>query len=165
MQEASFVIRAAAPSDVADIHALIVALADYERARDRVVATEADLMRALFDERATVHAYVALKEKKCVGFALYFVSYSTWTGRHGLWLEDLFVLPECRGEGIGKALLATLAQLAVTRGYTRLEWNVLDWNEPALRFYRSLEAAPLSEWTVHRLDGDSLHALACSNDP
>lgn len=160
MQEASFVIRAASPSDVANIHALIVALADYERARERVVATEADLMRALFDEGASVHAYVALKGKKCVGFALYFVSYSTWTGRHGLWLEDLFVLPACRGEGIGKALLATLAQLAVTRGYTRLEWNVLDWNEPALRFYRSLEAEPLSEWTVHRLDGASLQALA-----
>lgn len=160
MQEAPFVIRAAAPSDVADIHTLIVALADYERARERVVATEADLMRALFDEHASVHAYVALKEKECVGFALYFVSYSTWTGRHGLWLEDLFVLPACRGEGIGKALLATLAQLAVTRGYTRLEWNVLDWNEPALRFYRSLEAEPLSEWTVHRLDGASLQALA-----
>lgn len=162
MQEAPFIIRAAAPSDVADIHALIVALAEYERARDRVVATEADLMRALFDEGASVHAYVALKGPQCVGFALYFVSYSTWTGRHGLWLEDLFVLPACRGEGIGKALLATLATRAVERGYTRLEWNVLDWNEPALRFYRSLQAEPLSEWTVHRLDGASLHALARS---
>lgn len=160
MQEAPFIIRAAAPSDVADIHTLIVALAEYERARDRVVATEADLMRALFDEGASVHAYVALKGTQCVGFALYFVSYSTWTGRHGLWLEDLFVLPACRGEGIGKALLATLATRAVERGYTRLEWNVLDWNEPALRFYRSLQAEPLGEWTVHRLDGASLHALA-----
>ena len=161
-QAPSFFIRAASPSDVADIHALIIALAEYERARDRVVATEADLMRALFDDGACVHAYVAMQGERCVGFALYFTSYSTWTGRHGLWLEDLFVLPECRGEGIGKALLATLAQLAVARGYTRLEWNVLDWNEPALRFYRSLQAEALSEWTVHRLDGDSLHARARS---
>ena len=161
-QPSSFVIRAASPSDVADIHALIIALAEYERARDRMVATQADLMRALFDDGACVHGYVAMQGERCVGFAIYFISYSTWTGRHGLWLEDLFVLPECRGEGIGKALLATLAQLAVARGYTRLEWNVLDWNEPALRFYRSLQAEALSEWTVHRLDGDSLHALARS---
>lgn len=160
MQPSVTQIRAALPSDVADIHALICALAEYERARDRVVATEADLTRALFADHACIHAYVAHQGTRCVGFALYFVSYSTWTGRHGLWLEDLFVLPECRGAGIGKALLGTLAKLAVDRGYTRLEWNVLDWNEPALAFYRSLHAEALSEWTVHRLDGEALAALA-----
>jgi GNAT superfamily N-acetyltransferase len=160
MQTPTFIVRTASPSDVPNIHALIVALAEYERAKDRVVATEADLMRALFADHPSVYAYVAMQGERCVGFALYFISYSTWTGRQGLWLEDLFVLPECRGEGIGKALLATLAKVAVDRGYTRLEWNVLDWNEPALAFYRSLRAEPLSEWTVHRLDGEALVSLA-----
>ena len=122
--------------------------------------TEEDLTRALFGAEKGVYACVAEREGVLAGFALYFISYSTWTGRHGIWLEDLFVLPELRGEGIGKALLARLAQLAVERGYTRLEWNVLDWNEPALAFYRSLRAEALTEWTVHRLDGESLHALA-----
>lgn len=144
------------------MHALIVALAEYERAKDRVKATEVDLMGALFGEQPSVYAYVAVQDDRCVGFALYFVSYSTWTGRHGLWLEDLFVLPACRGLGIGKALLATLAALAVERKYTRLEWNVLDWNEPALAFYRSLGAEALDGWTVHRLDGDALAALAAA---
>ena len=153
-------VRAALPTDIAALHALICALAEYERARERVVATEGDLERALFGPERSVYAYVATKDEHVVGFALYFISYSTWTGRHGLWLEDLFVLPECRGQGLGKLLLATLAQLAISRGYTRLEWNVLDWNEPALAFYRSLQAEPLAEWTVHRLDGEALEALA-----
>lgn len=164
MEPAQTQIRAARPSDVADMHALICALAEYERARDRVVATEADLTRALFADHPTVHAYVAHQGDRCVGFALYFISYSTWTGRHGLWLEDLFVLPDCRGAGIGKALLTTLAKLAVDRDYTRLEWNVLDWNEPALGFYRTLGAEALSEWTVHRLDGEALRKLASSQE-
>jgi GNAT superfamily N-acetyltransferase len=107
-----------------------------------------------------VFAHVVEHEGTVVGFALWFTTYSTWLGRHGLWLEDLFVLPEHRGAGHGKALLAALARICVDNGWGRLEWNVLDWNEPALAFYRAIGAQPLDEWTVHRLSGDALRALA-----
>lgn len=153
-------VRPATHADVGAIHELVVALATYERARHEVIATPSDLERALFGPAPRVFAHVVEHEGTVVGFALWFTTYSTWLGRHGLWLEDLFVLPEHRGAGHGKALLAALARLCVDNGWGRLEWNVLDWNEPALSFYRSLGAAPLEEWTVHRLSGDALAALA-----
>ena len=153
-------VRVATRSDVDAIHALIVALATYERAAHEVIATAADLERALFCESPRVFALVAELESEVVGFALWFHTYSTWVGRPGIWLEDLFVLPEHRGHGLGKALLVELARLCVDNGWGRLEWNVLDWNEPALGFYRSLGALPLDEWTMQRLSGESLRALA-----
>ncbi len=155
-------VRGATIADVSAIHGLVQALAEYERAPHEVVATALDLERALFSETPGVWALVAEEQGAVVGFALWFVTYSTWVGRHGMWLEDLFVLPERRGAGIGKALLVELARICVERDYRRLEWNVLDWNEPALRFYQSLEAAPLDEWTVHRLTGPALARLAGS---
>jgi GNAT superfamily N-acetyltransferase len=157
-----FVVRAARAGDAPAIHALIVALAEYERAPHEVVATAEDLDRALFGAAPRLFAQVAEVEDAIVGFAVWFVSYSTWLGRHGMWLEDLFVLPSYRGRGLGKALLVALARICVAEGFGRMEWNVLDWNEPALAFYRSLGAAPLSEWTVHRLAGPRLTALAAS---
>lgn len=156
----ALVVRAARPGDAPAIHALIVALAEYERAPNEVVATPDDLHRALFADAPRLFAQVAELDGAVVGFAIWFVSYSTWLGRHGMWLEDLFVLPAHRGRGIGKALLVELARVCVAEGFGRMEWNVLDWNEPALAFYRSLCAAPLDEWTVHRLSGAALAALA-----
>ena len=148
-------IRPATPADVATMHRLIHALAEYEREPDAVEASEDDLRTALFGPEPRVFAHVAeTAEHGVVGFALWFVTYSTWTGRHGIWLEDLFVLPEHRGGGHGRALLATLADICNERGWRRLEWNVLDWNEPALRFYRSIGARALDDWTVHRLEID-----------
>lgn len=153
-------VRAVEPRDVPAVHALVIALAVYEREPDAVVATEADLERALFAPQPALFGLVAEDAGRVVGFALWFVTYSTWLGRHGIWLEDLFVEPSERGRGHGKALLASLAHVAVERGYGRLEWNVLDWNESALAFYRSLGATPLAEWTVHRLTGTALAGLA-----
>lgn len=163
-------VRRAVPEDVADLHRLIQELAIYEREPDAVEASPADLHRALFAREPLVHAFVAEVDgdrnadgapgPEVAGMALWFVSYSTWRGRHGIWLEDLFVRPSRRGLGLGRALLTALAAEAVDRGYARLEWNVLDWNEPALRFYASLGARPLDEWTVHRVDGDALAVLA-----
>lgn len=153
-------VRGATRADVEAIHALIVALATYERAAHEVIATPRELEEALFCDAPRTFALVAELDGVVVGFALWFNTYSTWMGRHGIWLEDLFVLPEHRGHGLGKALLAELASICIANGWRRLEWNVLDWNEPALGFYRSLGAVPLDEWTVHRLSGDSLAALA-----
>ncbi len=160
----SFRLRPARLGDAPAIHALVVALAEYERAPHEVVATPRDLDDALFCERPRLFGLVAERDREggpeVVGFALWFVSYSTWLGRHGMWLEDLFVLPAHRGHGIGKAILVELARTCLAEGLGRLEWNVLDWNEPALAFYRSLDALPLDEWTVHRLSGASLARLA-----
>ena len=155
-------VREATRVDVPAIHALVLALAEYERAPDEVVATPHDLAAALFADTPRAWALVAEEDGRVIGFALWFVTYSTWVGRHGMWLEDLFVLPERRGAGVGSALLAELARICVQRDYRRLEWNVLDWNEPALRFYRSLDASALDEWTVHRLTGPALARLASS---
>jgi GNAT superfamily N-acetyltransferase len=153
-------IRSARPEDVSEILAMIRELAAYERAADQVRAREDDLMRALFGPSPAAFALVAeLDDGAVAGFALWFVNYSTWTGSHGIYLEDLFVRPQHRGGGHGKALLAALARLCVERGYQRLEWSVLDWNEPALAFYRSIGAEPMAEWTVHRLAGSALGAL------
>lgn len=155
-------IRRALPGDVLAIHGLIRELADYERSLRDVTGTQDDLRAALFGPEPAVFAHVAEHEGRVVGFALWFVNYSTWLGRHGIYLEDLYVTPEMRGRGIGRALLAELAALCVRRGYGRLEWWVLDWNEPALRFYAALGAKPMSEWTVHRLTGQPLRDLAAT---
>ena len=153
-------IRPARPSDAADIHRLVRELADYERSAGQVVATEDDLRRALFGERPAVFALIAEHEGSAAGLALWFLSYSTWTGRHGIYLEDLYVTPGLRGHGYGRALLGELARICVDRGYGRLEWSVLDWNAPAIGFYASLGAVPMDEWTVNRLTGPALVALA-----
>jgi GNAT superfamily N-acetyltransferase len=158
-------VRACRSADVAAVHELILELAAYEREPDAVEATPDDLHRALFADPPLLHGLVAELHSadgstRIAGMALWFVSYSTWRGRHGIWLEDLFVEPSARGLGLGKGLLAALAAETVSRGYARLEWNVLDWNAPALAFYRSIGADPLDDWTVHRLSGRALQALA-----
>jgi len=154
------VIRQARPGDVAAIHRLVRELADYERSAEQVVATADDLQHALFGEQPAVFAHVATHDGAVAGFALWFLNFSTWTGRHGIYLEDLYVTPELRGHGYGKALLAELARICVERGYARFEWAVLDWNTPAIGFYRALGAAAMDEWTVQRLAGPALDAVA-----
>jgi GNAT superfamily N-acetyltransferase len=154
------VIRPARPDDVPAILQLIHGLAEYERAAHEVRATEAQLHASLFGAQPAVFAHVAEDDGgEVVGFALWFLNFSTWLGRHGIYLEDLYVRPDHRGRGYGKALLTTLARLAVEQGYGRVEWWVLDWNEPAIDFYRSLGATAMDEWTVFRLTGDALGAL------
>jgi GNAT superfamily N-acetyltransferase len=153
-------IRPARPGDVPAIVELVRDLARYERALHEVSATEEALQAALFGPEPAVFAHVAEHEGAVGGFALWFLSFSTWLGKHGIYLEDLYVRPELRGLGHGRALLAELAKICVERGYRRLEWAVLDWNEPALRFYRSLGAVPMDEWRVQRITGDALTLLA-----
>lgn len=159
-------IRAATPADLGDILQLIRDLAAYEREPDAVKATVESLHGTLFGPTPTAEAIVAEGGDEfggeVVGMALYFTNFSTWSGRDGIYLEDLYVKPGARGTGLGKALLRHLAQTAVARGCARLEWSVLDWNEPALAFYRSLGATAMSDWTVHRLDGDALATFAGS---
>ena len=153
-------IRPAAAADIPAIHQLIRDLAEYEKSLPEVTTTEADLRRALLGERPAVFAHVAENDGEVVGFALWFLNFSTWTGQHGIYLEDLYVRPDQRGSGLGRALLAELARICVSRGYARLEWAVLDWNSPARRFYASLGAAEMDDWTVNRLAGPALRALA-----
>src|SRR5688572_19428536 len=153
-------IRPATPDDVPVIARLIRGLAEYERLLDRCVLKESDLREHLFGARKYAEVLLAEDAGAVVGFALFFHNYSTFLGRPGIYLEDLFVVPEHRGKGHGKALLAALARLAVERGCGRLEWAVLDWNEPSIGFYRSLGAAAMDEWTVYRLTGDALAKLA-----
>jgi GNAT superfamily N-acetyltransferase len=154
------VIRPAGPADIPAIYRLICELADYERSLDQVSATEDQLAASLFGPEPAVFAHVAEHDGSVVGFALWFLNYSTWLGKHGIYLEDLYVTPAVRGTGLGKALLAELAGICVERGYGRLEWWVLDWNSPARGFYASLGAVGMDEWTVHRLTGPALTALA-----
>jgi len=149
-------IRAATPDDAALLHELVTALAVYEREPDAVTASVEDLRAALFAPGATAHALVCESQGQAIGFAVYFFNFSTWLGRNGLYLEDLFVRPEHRGLGAGLALLRHLAQLAVARGCGRFEWSVLDWNQPAIDFYRAAGARPMDEWTVYRMDGQAL---------
>jgi GNAT superfamily N-acetyltransferase len=153
-------VREARESDLDRIRQLIVELASYERAAHEVKTTSEQLRVALFGPQPAAYALVAESDNQVVGFALYFRSFSTWEGVHGIYLEDLYVMPEYRGSGLGKALLSSLAGLAVDRGYARLEWAVLDWNQPAIDFYRGLGAVALDEWTVYRLSGGALAALA-----
>lgn len=158
-------IEPATERDVPDILRLIRELAKYERLADEVVASEGTLRRALFGTEATAEAVLAWAGDRPVGFALWFYTFSTFLGRRGLYLEDLFVVPEWRGRGAGRALLAHLARRAVARGYGRIEWSVLDWNEPAIRFYRAIGARPLDEWTVYRLTGEALADLGGAKPP
>jgi GNAT superfamily N-acetyltransferase len=159
------VIRPARPGDVPAIHRLVRELAEYERSLDQVACTEEDLRRSLFAVEPAVFALVAEHEGEVAGFALWFLNYSTWTGRHGIYLEDLYVTPQVRRHGYGRALLAELARICVERGYGRLEWAVLDWNEPAIAFYRALGSVAMDEWTVHRLAGPALAAVAATGQP
>lgn len=153
-------IRAAEPADVELIFSLIMQLAEYERAPDQVKGTPALLADALFGETPTAEAVIAERDGESVGFALFYETFSTWECRPGIWLEDLYVPPEHRRGGVGHALFAHVAALAVSRGCTRLEWTALDWNEPALGFYHKLGARQLRDWVTHRLEGPSLHAIA-----
>ncbi len=153
-------VRAAAPADIANILRFVRELADYERDLASVKATADDLHAAMFGADPSAECVIAESGGIAVGFALFFRNFSTWTGKAGLYLEDLYVTPEARGTGAGKALLAHLAALTLERGWARLEWSVLDWNAPAIGFYQSLGATQQDEWTVHRLTGDALEALA-----
>ena len=155
-----FEIRTTTEADVPVILQLIRDLATYERAPDAVVATEAGLREVLFGPKPAAEVLLALENAEPVGFAVFFHNFSTWLGRPGLYLEDLFVRPEKRGMGYGRALLAKLAQIANERGCGRMEWAVLDWNDPAIQFYRKLGAAPMAEWTVFRLTEDGIAKLA-----
>ncbi len=156
-------VRAVRPGDVETIDALVRELAVYEREPDAVEAGVDDFRSALFGPDPRVHCHVAEVRAdggwQVVGMALWYVTFSTWRGRHGIWLEDLFVRPEHRGLGLGRSLLQTLAAECVARGWPRLEWWVLDWNEPARGFYRSLGAQPQEEWTTYRVDGEALRRL------
>jgi GNAT superfamily N-acetyltransferase len=144
-------VRAATPDDVPIVVSLIKELADYEREPDAATATDVDIHSALFGDNPKAFCHVAELDGEVVGFALWFLNFSTWVGRHGIYLEDLFVRPSARGSGLGKALLTTLVDIAGERGYGRVEWAVLDWNDPAQGFYRSLGAAPMDGWTTWRL--------------
>ena len=163
-------IRPARPEEVPALLELIRELADYERARDAVEATESGLTAALFGERPHAFAHVAVLPadgggKEVVGLALWFLTFSTWVGRHGIWLEDLYVRPAWRGQGLGLGLLRALASVCVERGYGRLEWAVLDWNEPSRHFYKSVGARELDEWVINRVDGEALPQLAAEGVP
>jgi GNAT superfamily N-acetyltransferase len=155
-------IRAATREDVPAILQLIRDLAAYERAPNEVTATDEQLVDVLFGERPAAEVLLAFENDVPVGFAVFFQNFSTWLGRPGLYLEDLFVKPEARGKGYGRALLVHLARIACDRGCGRMEWAVLDWNEPAIEFYRALGAAPLDEWTVFRLTREGITKLANS---
>jgi GNAT superfamily N-acetyltransferase len=157
-------IRTAIADDAPLVLAFIRELAAYERLSDEVIATEDDLRRTLFGEPAHAGCRIAEIDGRPAGFALFFFSYSTFLGRPGLYLEDLFVRPEFRGRGVGRTVLSDLARIAVERGCGRMEWSVLDWNEPALGFYRRLGAVKMDGWTVHRLAGDALLRVARGDD-
>jgi len=153
-------VRAATEGDVPLILAFIEELAEYERLSQEVVATEEALRRWLFGERPVAEVVIGEDGDDPAGFALFFHSFSTFLGRPGIYLEDLYVRPEFRGRGVGRALLVHLARLAKDRGCGRLEWSVLDWNEPAIGFYRGIGASPVGGWTVYRVTGEALERLA-----
>jgi GNAT superfamily N-acetyltransferase len=153
-------IRPAEPDDIALILRFVRELAEFEREPDAVVATEDMLCEALFSDRPAAEAIIADSGGEPAGFALFFQNFSTWTGRPGLYLEDLYVTPAARGAGIGTALLRHLAHIAIERGYGRFEWAVLDWNEPAIAFYRSMGAIGMDEWRIQRVSGEALRQLA-----
>jgi len=160
MNDALVTIRPATVDDVALIAQLIRELAEYERLADAAVATEDGLREQLFGERPAAEVLVAEADGEPAGFALFFHTFSTFLGKRGLYLEDLFVRPAFRGLGLGRHLMAALARIAVKRDCGRFEWSVLDWNAPSIAFYRKLGATGMDEWTVQRLEGDALHALA-----
>lgn len=152
--------RAAAPHDVPTILRFVRELAEYERAADQVVATDALLHEALFGASSVAEAVIAERDGEPVGMALYFFNFSTWSGWRGLYLEDLYVTPDARGSGAGTALLRHLAGVAIDRGCARFEWQVLEWNTPALKFYEAMGAVVMDEWRLHRVTGDALARLA-----
>lgn len=154
------IVRPAAPADTATILRFVRELAVYERDPDAVEATEPMLAAALFADPPAAEAVIVHDGGDPIGFAIFFHNFSTWTGRRGLYLEDLYVTPTARGQGAGKALLAHLAGVALDRGCARFEWSVLDWNTPAIQFYRAMGAAAMEEWTVQRVSGDALARLA-----
>jgi GNAT superfamily N-acetyltransferase len=156
----AFTLRAAGPADVSTILRCIRGLAEYERLAHACVATEALLLESLFGSSPAAEVVLAFQGDAPAGFALWFRSYSTFLARPGIYLEDLFVLPEFRGRGLGRRLLAHLARTASERGYGRLEWAVLDWNTDAIRFYESLGAVPMADWTTYRVSGDALASLS-----
>ena len=153
-------IAAARPQDCDVVFALIRALADYEKLAAQVTGNAEDLRRELFDARPVIEAIIAWEDERAVGFALYLHNYSTFLARRGLYLEDLFVVPEARGQGIGKALIRHCARVAVERGCGRFEWSVLDWNQPAIEFYQSIGATMMQDWRICRLTGDTLVRFA-----
>ncbi|PXX42650.1 GNAT family N-acetyltransferase [Undibacterium pigrum] len=153
-------IRPALPDDAALIHAYITELAIYERAEHEVIASVDDVRQSLFAADSPARGLICAIDGQPVGYAIYFLSYSTWLGRKGMYLEDLYISPSHRGSGAGKALLRHLAQVAVESGCGRLEWSVLDWNEPAIQFYLSIGAKPQDEWVRYRLAGAGLQAFA-----
>ncbi|MEU9445908.1 GNAT family N-acetyltransferase [Streptomyces sp. NPDC048304] len=158
-------IRAATADDIPAIHAMIRELAEYEKALEEAKASEEQLAEALFGARPAAFAHMAVDDAsgEPVGFALWFLNFSTWRGVHGIYLEDLYVRPAARGGGHGRALLTELARICVERGYGRLEWAVLDWNRPAIGFYEALGARPQDEWTVYRLTDGALAALGSAH--
>jgi GNAT superfamily N-acetyltransferase len=157
-----FMIRPATSHDVPLILQFIRELAEYEKLAHEVCATEEQLHATLFGPRAVAEVLIASADDEPVGFAVFFANYSTFLGRPGLYLEDLFVRPEARGRGIGRELLEYLARLTVERGWGRLEWRVLDWNAPSIAFYKKLGAEPLDDWTVFRVTGEALQRLAAN---
>jgi len=161
---AAFTLRRAAVADCGDIARLVRALADYEKLADQAQATDEDFRNALFGDPPRAEAAVAIVDGATVGLALWFYNFSTFRGRAGLYVEDVFVEPAHRGAGIGRAFFRMMAAHAVAQGCPRMEWSVLDWNTPAIDFYRALGAEPMSEWTVQRLSGDTLHRLAQEHD-
>ncbi len=149
-------IRNAVPEDTGLILHLITELARFENAEQSVKATGDSLLESLFSDKATAKCLICMLGEKPIGFAVYFYNYSTWLGKNGIYLEDLYITPESRNSGAGKAVLKYLAQLAITEGCGRFEWSVLDWNEPAIKLYESIGAAPQNEWVLYRLEGDRL---------
>jgi GNAT superfamily N-acetyltransferase len=153
-------VRPVRPDDVPAVVALVRELADYEKALHEVALTEEQLTSALFGDSPALFGHVAQSDGEVVGIALWFLNFSTWRGTHGIYLEDLYVSPQHRGAGLGRELLRTLAAVCVERGYSRLEWSVLDWNVSAIDFYKAAGAVPMDEWTVFRLTDDALTAFA-----
>jgi GNAT superfamily N-acetyltransferase len=153
-------IRAATPLDVPSILGLIQELAEYEKLRDSCISTESLVHEALFGSNPSAESVVAEISGEVIGFALYFTNFSTFLGRTGMYLEDVYVKPEYRNRGIGKQILKKLATICLERGYGRFEWSVLDWNEPSIKFYKSLGAVAMDEWTVYRLSGEALRSFA-----
>ncbi|MDQ6625391.1 MAG: GNAT family N-acetyltransferase [Verrucomicrobiota bacterium] len=160
MSQSQFQIKPATSADVPLILQLIRELAEYERALEDAVATEAQLHEVLFGETPAANVLIAREGEQAIGFAVYFFNFSTWLGKPGLYLEDLFVRPAHRGKGYGRALLVRLAQVAEERGCGRMEWAVLDWNDPAIQFYRKLGARSVDEWSTFRLTNDGIAHLA-----
>jgi GNAT superfamily N-acetyltransferase len=153
-------VRPVREDDVDELYAMVRELADFERSLHEVRSTAQDFRQALFGPEPALFGHVVEHDGALGGFAVWFVNFSTWSGKHGIYLEDLYVRPHLRGRGYGKELLRTLARVCTERGYARLEWWVLDWNTPAVEFYRSIDALSMSQWTVNRLTDDALRRMA-----